>query len=66
MEPLIGRDELRGILEHGLKTGKWSVLDFNKKGRDVILPTPEFLEQHPQFKEMDFRDMEAFRKHHSR
>ena len=66
MEPLIGRDELRGILEHGLKTGKWSVLDFNKKGRDVVLPSFKFLEEHPQFKVMEFRDMDAFRKHHQR
>jgi hypothetical protein len=64
MEPLINATELQGILERGLLTGKWSTLQFNKKGRDVILPSPEFLAQHPQFQEMDFRDMEAFRKHH--
>jgi hypothetical protein len=47
-----------------LVTGKWSVLQFNKSGRDVVLPTKEFLAQHPQFENMEFRDMAAFRKHH--
>lgn len=64
MEPLISHAELRGILERGLATGKWSVMQFNKKAREVVLPSKEFLEQHPQFRDMDLRDMEAFRKHH--
>jgi hypothetical protein len=64
MEPLFSRHELQSILERGLLTGKWSTLQFNKTGWDVILPSPEFLAQHPQFQEMDFRDMEAFRKIH--
>lgn len=64
MEPLFSRHELQSILERGLLTGKWSTLQFNKKGRDVILPSPEFLAQYPQFQEMDFRDMDAFRKTH--
>jgi hypothetical protein len=64
MEPLFSRHELQSILERGLLTGKWSTLQFNKKGRDVILPSPEFLAQHPRFQEMDFRDMQAFRKTH--
>jgi hypothetical protein len=64
MEPLMTLSELRGILERGLVTGKWSVLQFNKSGRDVVLPTKEFLAQHPQFEDMEFRDMAAFRKHH--
>ena len=29
MEPLMTLSELRGILERGLITGKWSVLQFN-------------------------------------
>lgn len=65
MEPLIAHSELRGILEQGLKTGKWSVLQFNKKGRDVILPSGQFLDENPQFMDMEFRDMAAFREHHS-
>jgi hypothetical protein len=64
MEPLITLDELRGILERGLLTGKWSVLQFNKGGRDVVLPSKEFLASNPQFQNMEFRDMEAFRRHH--
>ena len=66
MEPLISHAELRGILEHGLLTGKWSVLQFNKKGRDVVLPSKQFLEDHPKFQDMELRDMEAFRRHHHR
>ena len=58
--------ELRGILERGLITGKWSVLQFNKSGRDVVLPTREFLAQHPEFEDMEFRDMAAFRKVHGK
>jgi hypothetical protein len=64
MDQLITLDELRGILERGLLTGKWSVLQFNKKGRDVVLPSKDFLDKNPQFQNMDFRDMEAFRRHH--
>lgn len=64
MEPLMTLSELRGILERGLITGKWSVLQFNKSGRDVVLPTREFLAQHPEFEDMEFRDMAAFRKVH--
>ena len=64
MEPLITLDALRGILERGLLTGKWSVLQFNKGGRDVVLPSKEFLANNPQFQNMEFRDMEAFRRHH--
>ena len=64
MEPLISKGELRSILERGLLTGKWSVLQFNKKGRDVVLPSKDFLDKNPQFQDMDFRDMDAFRRHH--
>lgn len=66
MEPLMTLSELRGILERGLITGKWSVLQFNKSGRDVVLPTKEFLAQHPEFEDMEFRDMAAFRKVHGK
>lgn len=62
MEPLISKGELVSILERGLLTGKWSVLQFNKGGPDVVLPSKEFLEQHPQFTDMQFRDLAAFRK----
>jgi len=62
MEPLISKGELVSILERGLLTGKWSVLQFNKGGHDVVLPSREFLEQHPQFTDMQFRDLAAFRK----
>jgi hypothetical protein len=29
-----------------------------------VLPSREFLEEHPQFLDMTFRDMTAFRNHH--
>lgn len=64
MEPLISLHEVRSILERGLLTGKWSVLQFNKTGRDVVLPSKEFLAAHPQFEDMEFRDMAAFRRTH--
>lgn len=62
MEPLISKHELRNILERGLLSGKWSVLQFNKGGRDVVLPSKDFLEKHQQFTDMEFRDLAAFRK----
>lgn len=64
MEPLISMAELRSILERGLETGKWSTAQFNKKAREPVLPSREFLEKHPEFLDMTFRDMEAFRLHH--
>lgn len=62
MEPLISKGELVSILERGLLTGKWSVLQFNKGGPDVVLPSKDFLERNPQFTDMQFRDLAAFRK----
>ena len=62
MEPIISIDELRQIMQRGLLAGHWSVLQFNKGGRDVVLPSKEFLEKHPQFQDVEFRDMAAYRK----
>lgn len=62
MEPLINKHELRNILERGLLSGKWSVVQFNKGGRDVVLPSKDFLKQHQRFTDMEFRDLAAFRK----
>lgn len=64
MEPLINKAEVQGILERGLLSGKWSVLQFNKAGRDAILPSKQFLLDHPEFQDMEFRDMAAFRRIH--
>lgn len=66
MEPLVSKGSLRGILEQGLLTGKWSVLQFNKTAREVVLPSRRFLEENPRFLAMDFRDTEAFKTHHHR
>jgi hypothetical protein len=66
MEPLMTRAQLRGILERGLLTGKWSIIQFNKGVIDVVLPSKEFLEDNPVFLDMDYRDMDAFNKHNHR
>jgi len=66
MEPLMTEAQLRGILERGLVTGKWSIQQFNAKAKDPILPSREFLEANPKFLDMSFRDMEAYRKHNHR
>ncbi len=64
MERVIDPGQLRSILERGLKTGKWSITQFNKGGRDFVLPTKTFLEENPQFMDANFRDLEAFRNFH--
>lgn len=64
MEPLINKTELQQILERGLKTGKWSVFQFNAPGCEPVLPSHEFLKENPQFRDMNHRDLNAFRKHH--
>lgn len=61
---LTSHAELQRILEQGLITGKWSVLQFNKTGRDVVLPSRAFLQEHPEFEDMELRDMAAFRRYH--
>jgi hypothetical protein len=66
MEPLMSEAELRRILEHGLRTGKWSVFQFNKTCKKPILPSRDFLEECPQFLDMNYRDLSAFRTHHHR
>jgi hypothetical protein len=63
MEPLMTRAQLRSILEHGLITGKWSIIQFNKGVIDVVLPSKEFLEDNPVFLDMDYRDVDAFKSH---
>jgi hypothetical protein len=60
MEPLISKHELRSILESGLCSGKWSTLQFNKGILDPVMPSREFLEKHPAFLDMAFRDLEAY------
>lgn len=62
MRSLINERELQGILQRGLIGGCWSVRNFNPPGHKPILPSPEFLEAHPQFEDMNFRDLEAFNK----
>lgn len=74
MEPLISKNSLRRLLESGLLSGKWSISQFNvhrplpgQEWRPApIFPSREFLEQHPQFIDQDFRDLESYRKHNHR
>jgi len=69
VEPLIDRTQLQGILERGLLTGKWSIAQFNRvdywtelpsKPKEQILPSHGFLKDHPQFLDMNFRDLPAY------
>lgn len=62
MQQLIGTAERQRVLEQGLKSGLWSIDQFNKtspKGKPV-LPSPGFLTEHPQFYDKGFRDMSAY------
>jgi hypothetical protein len=60
VQPLIDAHELIGILERGLEGGLWSIAQFNAKAANPVLPRKEFLEEHPQFLDMNYRDMNAF------
>lgn len=61
LEPVFSEAEMRKILERGLITGKWSVLQFNKTARQPVLPSKDFLEANPRFLDMAFRDLETFK-----
>jgi hypothetical protein len=62
MQPLISSLELREILERGLASGLWSICQFNRTAKEPTLPSKEFLEAHPEFLDITFRDMAAYRK----
>lgn len=64
MQPLIKPADLQGILERGLEGGLWSISQFNKTAKDPVLPSRQFLEAHPVFLDMDYRDMTAFNSRH--
>jgi len=59
---LYNRDEIRRIVEHGLLTGLWSVNDVAKHQLNPVLPSLDFLEANPQFRDRHYRDLEAFRR----
>lgn len=68
MQQLIGTAERQRVLEQGLKSGLWSIDQFNKtspKG-EPVLPAPGFLTQYPQFFDKAFRDLDAYRDGHVR
>jgi hypothetical protein len=60
--PLYSRPEIQKVIEHGLRTGLWSVNDVTRNQVNPVLPSLEFLEANPQFRDRHFRDMEAFRR----
>ena len=72
MERLIDQSQLQGILERGLVTGKWSIAEFNRRDyrseipsaadRAKVLPGAGFLKDHPQFLDMNFRDLSAYKR----
>lgn len=64
MQPLIDARELINILERGLEGGLWSIAQFNAKSVNPVLPRKEFLEGHPKFLDMNYRDMDAYNSRH--
>ena len=72
MERLIDQSQLQGILERGLVTGKWSIAEFNRRDywseipaaldRPKVLPGSGFLKEHPQFLDLNFRDLPAYKR----
>ncbi len=61
-DPLYNRDEIRRIFERGLLAGLWSVHDITKGSLNPVLPSLEFLEAHPRFKDRYYRDLDTYRR----
>lgn len=62
-ETLYNREEVQRIIERGLLGGLWSVNDVTKGAQlNPVLPSREFLEANPRFKDRHYRDFEAYRK----
>jgi hypothetical protein len=64
---LLPKEARRRILERGLLSGLWSVGQFNSRllpWMEATLPNWDFLDSHPQFTDMDHRDLEAFHSRH--
>lgn len=40
-------------------------MQFNLKAKEPVLPSREFLEEHSEFMEMNYRDMEAYHRTHN-
>ena len=60
---LYSRDEVRRIIERGLLNGLWSVNDIARGAQlNPVLPSLEFLEANPRFKDRHYRDFDAFHK----
>lgn len=61
---LIPTEQLRNLLQHGLLSGYWSIAQFNSglsAHMETILPGWPFLDAHPEFTDMNHRDLEAYR-----
>ncbi len=66
----IPKDARRRILERGLLAGYWSIGQFNgrlQSWMETTLPNWDFLDAHPEFTDMNHRDLESYyaRKKHS-
>lgn len=63
---LLPKEHRRRLLERGLLAGYWSISQFNRGLRPYMEPTLpdwDFLDAHPEFTDMEHRDLAAF---HSR
>ena len=60
IEPLYSQDGVRRIIERGLLAGLWSVNDVARGQLTPTLPSLEFLEANPQFRDRHFRDLAAY------
>ena len=66
MDKLIDDSQLIRILERGLLSGKWSIAQFNKGNTQAHLPTDNFLKEHPEFQDFNFRDLKTFNEQHGK
>lgn len=57
---ILGSHPVR-VLEGGLLKGLWSIRQFNGKNDRPHFPRLSFLQDHPEFRDLDYRDVEAFK-----
>jgi len=61
-EPLYSQEGVQRIIERGLLAGLWSVNDVARGLLNPTLPSLEFLEANPQFRDRHYRDLDAYRR----
>lgn len=57
---ILGSHPVR-VLEGGLIKGLWSIRQFNGKNDRPHFPRLAFLQDHPEFRDLDYRDVDAFK-----